>query len=150
MIQTIEEEGLVLSQFESGIFSNRYNFPIRNELTVALGEILIVSYADLNSGTLTSVKFAQQQGKEIYVFPHRLQESLGTQQLLQNDQVKCIYDLDDFLNQFGQKTSPEDELVSFCQNHPTYEEVLQRFGAQLFEYELQGKIAVKNGKVSPT
>ena len=82
VIQDIESNGLVLSQFKAGTPSQRYNFPLRNELIVALGEILIVMYADENSGTIRSVEYAKKMGKEICVLPHRIGQSNTTNKLL--------------------------------------------------------------------
>ena len=56
IIESIEKEGLILSQFQENTPSNRYNFVLRNEVVVALGEALIVTYADDNSGTMRSVE----------------------------------------------------------------------------------------------
>jgi DNA processing protein len=50
---------------------------VRNELVVALGDSLIVTEADLNSGSMRSVEYALKMGKEIFVIPQRLDESLG-------------------------------------------------------------------------
>lgn len=149
MIQEIETAGLVISQFESGIPSNRYNFPLRNELVVSLSDILIVAYADINSGTMRSVEYALNMGKEIYVLPHRLGESDGTNMLLQNNQAKAIYNLDEFINIFADDVSSNqnDPFLEYCQTNPIYDEAINKFEAKVFEYELEGKIVVKNGRV---
>ena len=72
LIEDVEKEGLVMSQFAQGSPSTKYNFVLRNELVVALGDILIVTYADLNSGSMRSVEYALEMGKEIYVLSHRI------------------------------------------------------------------------------
>ena len=61
---------------------SQHNFVVRNELVVALGDILVVTEADLDSGSMCSVEYALKMGKEIFVLPQRLGESLGTNQLL--------------------------------------------------------------------
>ncbi|MCD6258970.1 MAG: DNA-protecting protein DprA [Helicobacteraceae bacterium] len=151
IIQEIEKEGLVLSQFPSGVPSNRYNFPLRNELLVALGDILVVTYADNNSGTMRSVEYALKMGKEVYVLAHRIGESEGTNKLLSQGLAKAIYDIDEFVSRFGdlkqKSTIQKDEFLEYCQKNPSYDEVLAKFAAKVFEYELSGKIAVKNGKI---
>ncbi len=57
IIADIEKSGLVLSQFQEGTPSQKYNFPLRNEVVVALGDVLVVTYADFNSGTMHSVEY---------------------------------------------------------------------------------------------
>ena len=151
MIQSIEDNGLVLSQFEAGVPSNRWNFPLRNELVVALGDVLIVTYADINSGTMRSVEYAIKMNKQIYVLPHRLGESDGTNKLLANGQAKGIYDIDKFVSQFGNITlddNLQDDFLQYCKTNPTYDEAVSKYGAKVFEYELGGKIEVKDGKIN--
>ena len=149
LITSIEKNGLVLSQFEPGTPSRIYNFPLRNELTVALGELLLVTYAERNSGSMRSVEYAKKLGKEIFVLPHRLNESEATNDLLKEGIATPIYDIDDFVGLFGTLQPESDPVLLFCASHPTYEEAVRRFGSEIFAYELEGKIAVKDGKIHP-
>ncbi len=107
LIQEIEQNGLMLSQFPPKTNSRNYHFPLRNELIVALGEVLIVTQSDLKSGTMHSVKFAKAMGKKIYVLPHRLGESEGTNLLLANNEAQAIYDIDNFTANLLGKNPPE-------------------------------------------
>ena len=150
LIAEIEQKGLVLSQFEEGTPSRRYNFPLRNELTVALGEVLVVTYADLGSGSVRSIEYAKKQGKEIFVLPHRLGESEATNELLAKGEAAAIYDIDEFIGRFGESVADEqDDFLLFCVSNPVYDAVVSRFGAKVFEYELEGKIMIKEGKIYP-
>jgi len=147
MIQEIENKGLVLSQFEVGVPSNRYNFPIRNELVVSLGDILIVAFADISSGTMRSVEYAIKMKKDIYVLPHRIGESDGTNKLLKEGTAKAIYDIDEFIGLFGniKEENNKDEFLEYCKTNPTYEEAVSKYASKVFEYELGGRIQVING-----
>jgi len=149
MIEQIELQGLVISQFKPNTPSNRWNFPLRNELVVALGEVLIVAYANKNSGTIRSVEYAQRMGKQIYVLPHRIGESDGTNQLLEDKKAKAIYDIDKFINQFGttKKEDRDDLFLQYCKTNPTYDEAVLKYGSKVFEYELIGKISIQNGVI---
>ncbi len=150
LIEEIENRGLVLSQFKEGSPSTKYNFVIRNELVVALGDILIVTYADLNSGTMRSVEFALKMGKEIYVLAHRIGESEGTNKLLQEGKAKAIYNIDTFVKQFGDRKVEDkksDEFLEFCKTNSSYDEVLSKFPTRVFEAELSGEIEVRNGTI---
>jgi len=151
LISSIEKEGLVLSQFASGTPSNKYNFVLRNELVVALGDVLVVTYADKNSGTMRSVEYALKMGKEIFVLPHRIGESEGTNSLLANKEAEAIYDIDDFIAKFtcvSEKSSlEEDAFLTFCRTNPSYEMAVKKFPNRVFEAELSGDIVVENGKV---
>lgn len=146
LIEDIEQNGLVLSQFKVGIPSNRYNFPIRNELIVALGDVLIVTYADLNSGSMRSIEYALKMGKKIYVLPHRIGESQGTNDLLLKGKAEAIYNIDLFIENFGLKVEEIiDDFLIYCATSPTYDEAIKIYGAKVFEYELMGKIDIQNG-----
>lgn len=152
LIEDIEKNGLVLSQFNMGTPSTRYNFPLRNEVVVALGDVLIVSYADINSGTMRSVEYALKMGKEIYVLPHRIDESAGTNELLRKDLAKAIYDIDEFVSKFEDTLPKEkngDEFLIYCKSNPSYDEAVSKYSSKVFEYELLGNIIVKNGTIFP-
>src|SRR5210317_1238408 len=102
LIESIENKGLVLSQFNDGFRATGWSFVVRNELVVSLGDSLIVTEADLNSGSLRSVEYALKMGKKIFVLPQRLDESLGTHQLLQSRQATTIHDIEAFASTFGE------------------------------------------------
>ena len=141
----------MISQFALGTPSTRYNFPIRNELVVALGDILIVTQADINSGTMRSVEYALKMEKEIYVLPHRVGESEGTNKLLENNQAKAIYNIDEFINSISLCTNDygvEDDFLLYCKTNPTYDEAIEKYPSEVFEYELGGRIKIENGLVS--
>ena len=149
LIIDIEKNGLMLSAYKESEKARNYTFVLRNEIVVSLGDILIVTQADINSGTLTSIDYALKMGKRVYTLPHRLNESLGTQNLIKQNLINVIYDIDDFIEEItGIKTSStQDEVLIFCKNNPTYEEAMNKFPNKIFEYELEGKIKIENGRI---
>lgn len=142
----IEQNGLLLSPFEDGFRPTKWSFVVRNEMVVALGEILIITQADLQSGSLTSAKFAKAMNKEVYVLSHRAGESLGTQNLLLENRAKPIHDIDAFVNQFGE-VEADDEFIAYCKSNPLYEEALARYQERLVEAEIMKEIAIIDGKI---
>jgi len=145
IIESIENNGLTLSQFEKDFRATPWSFVIRNEVVVALGDKLIVSEADLKSGSMRSVEFALKMQKEIFVLPHRLGESEGTNYLIKNNLAKAIYDIDEFLSNFAvENTMNDDEFLEYCKKGPSVEEAISRYGNLVYEYELEGKIELKN------
>ncbi len=149
LIESIAAEGLVLSQFESGFTATRWSFVVRNELVVALGDVLIVTQADISSGTMRSVAYAQAMGKPVYVVPHRLDESLGTQELLKHKTAQGIYDIEAFVAGFGRAefTCKKDELLEYCRRGISYEEAVAHYGDRIMEYELEGRIKIEHGNI---
>ena len=150
LLSDIENNGLLLSQFDNGFRATPWSFVVRNEVVVALGDILVVAEAELGSGSMRSIEFALAMKKKIFVFPHRLGESSATQELVKNNQATVIYDIDALVAQFAGveintiKKSPFEE---YCKSNPTYDDALSCFGEELFEAELSGKIVVKNARV---
>ncbi|CAA6805754.1 MAG: Rossmann fold nucleotide-binding protein Smf possibly involved in DNA uptake [uncultured Sulfurovum sp.] len=150
LIESIETKGLVLSQFNDGFRATGWSFVVRNELVVALGDILIVTEADLNSGSMRSVEYALQMGKEIYVLPQRLHESLGTNRLLTEGKAVAITDVEQFASRFGNAVNTDvtkDDFFYFCQNKPTFDEAILKFGDRVYEAELEGIVTIHNGIV---
>ena len=150
LIESIANEGLTLSQFKAGFKATKWSFVVRNELVVALGDVLVVTQADCNSGTMRSVEFAKKMGKKIYVLPHRIGESEGTQQLLIEGEAEAIYDINAFVARYGtvESTCKSDGLLEYCRTNPSYNEAIAAFGDKVFEYELDGKLCIENGIVS--
>ena len=152
LLINIEKEGLLLSQFEDGFKSRPWTFVTRNELVVALGEVLVVCEADLNSGSMRSVTYALEMGKEIYVLPHRLNESLATQELLESGRAKAIHNIEHFVGIFSDikndaYTEVNDSFLEFCSTNPSYDETLLKFPTRVYEAELNGEIKIVNGRV---
>ncbi len=87
LIESIEKEGLTLSSYKDGQKPRNYTFVQRNEIVVSLAQTLIVTYADEKSGTLTSIDYALKMGKKVYTIPHHLDDSLGTQKLLEEGKI---------------------------------------------------------------
>ena len=150
LIQNIETYGLMLSAYKEKEKARNYTFVHRNEIVVALGDILIVTEADIKSGSLTSVDYALKMNKKVYTLPHRINESLGTQELVKKNLIEPIYNIDSFIEKLAPKQikkTIKDEFLDYCQNSPLYEEAILKYSDKVFEYELMGKVEIKNGKV---
>ena len=150
LLDDIAKNGLLLSQFEDTSKARPYTFVVRNELVVALGDVLVVGEAELGSGSMRSIEFALKMNKEIYVLPHRLGESSATHKLLAEGKAKAIHSLEDFVLKFSDSVSrSSDDFLEYCQHNPTYEEALKKFPSRVFEAELSGEIEIKNARVYP-
>jgi DNA processing protein len=148
IINNIYTNALALSEYEKGVRATRYSFVVRNRIVVGLSDIVIIAQADLNSGTMQSAKIAIEEGKEIYVLPHRMGESEGTDWLIQNHKAKVIYDIDTFVHKLtGESIRYDDPFLAYCAKTPSYDEAVAYDSAKVFEYELLGKIKVEEGRV---
>jgi DNA processing protein len=150
LITEIEKQGLTLSQFEDGFRATSWSFVLRNEIVVALGDLLVVTEADEGSGSMRSVEYALEMGKEIYVLVQPIGESMGTNSLLREGLAKPIYAVEDFASLFGVASSSDivkDDFYYFCQSRPTLDSTIERFGDRVYEAELEGSIVIENGVV---
>ncbi len=148
LLESIEQDGLLLSPFEDGFRATNWSFVVRNEIVVALSDLLIVTQADLGSGSLRSVEYALKMQKKIFVIPHRLHESRGTNDLLAQAKANLILDVDQFVETYAQTSRCiDDPFLQFCLNSPTYEEAVRVYPQEVFSYELDGKIEVVAGRI---
>lgn len=150
MLDDIARNGLLLSQFDNGFRAASWSFVLRNEMTVALGEFLIVGEADESSGSMRSVEFARRMGKEIYVLSQRAGESSGTNALAKRGEAKIIYDIDEFAEEIctcNDKTPQIDDFSHFCATNPLYDEAVAKYPHRVFEAELNGEIDIVGGRV---
>ena len=151
LIESIEQEGLVLSQFPNTTKAAPWSFVVRNELVVALGDVLIVTEADENSGSMRSVEFALKMNKKIYVLAHRIGESRGTNYLLEEGLAEPLYDIEKFSDNYGiipkNENLIQDDFFYFCQTSPTLDDAINQYNERVYEAELEGLIQIENGLV---
>lgn len=148
IIRDIANQGLIISEYKEHYQPKKYSFLQRNRIIIELSDIVIIPQADLQSGSLQSAKMAIKSKKPIYVLPHRINESLGTNLLLANNEAKGIYNIQDFLSSLKLgEASLQDDLLDFCSKHNDFEEAFIKFGNRLLEYELDGKIKRENNKI---
>ena len=76
---------LIISEYPDHEKPLRYHFPIRNRIIAALGKALIVTEANMKSGTFLTVNEALDLDREIYAVPHRMdiEKISGTNYLIQ-------------------------------------------------------------------
>ncbi len=150
LIEAIYNDALALSEYEAGYEARPYSFVLRNRIVVGLSEAVVITEADLKSGSMTSARLAGEMGRPIYVLPHRIGESEGTNTLLRQGAARPIYDIDAFVRDLGLTPAkgPDDAMLAYLRENPGYHEAVARFGERVDEYELDGKIVVKNNTIT--
>lgn len=142
--------GLLLSQFEDGFKATQWSFVLRNELVVALSDILIITEADEDGGSIRSAEYAERMGKTIFTLPHPLNQSQGTNKLLSEGKATPIYNIEEFSSRYGISNTviEKDDFYYMCQTTPTLDQVVASFGSRVYEAELDGIVSIENGLVS--
>ena len=67
----IENGGAIITEFPMGTKPEKTNFPIRNRIISGLSDGILVIEAKERSGTLITVGYGLEQGKEIFVIPRK-------------------------------------------------------------------------------
>jgi len=139
LIENIAKNHLILSEYEEGYKPKPYSFIQRNRIVVGISEFVIIIEADEDSGSIRSAEIALKGNKKIYVIPHRIGESKGTNILASKNQAEVIWDIDEFAKKLG-ITANTNQILD-------YNDAFRIYGDKLFEMELNGEIEIRDGKV---
>lgn len=82
--EIIKSGGAIISEYPIGTKPLKINFPARNRIVSGLSNAVLVVEAKERSGTLITVDFALEQGRDVYVVPGNINEinSVGTNNLI--------------------------------------------------------------------
>ncbi len=87
--QILKADGLIVTEFPLGTKPLKENFPIRNRIVSGLADAIIIVEAKRRSGTMITVDYALEQGKDIYAVPGNIDSlnSEGTNELIKNGAI---------------------------------------------------------------
>jgi len=139
LIENIMTNHLLITEYEKGYKPRVYSFLQRNRIVVGISEFLIITEADIDSGSMRSFEIAKKLGKKVYVLSHRIGESEGTNYLVASKQAEVILDIDEFIHNLGLQENTHKIL--------DYNEAFLIYGDKLYEMELFGEITIQNSKV---
>lgn len=80
----IETGGLVVSEYIVGTHAKPYYFPERNRIVAGLSDKILVVEASKKSGTMITVNYGLEQGKDIFAVPGNIYDNnfKGTNMLI--------------------------------------------------------------------
>ncbi len=95
----ISQEGLIMSEFSPWTRVRGHSFAARNRIVVGLAQVVIVTAAGEQSGSLITAGMAYQAGKPIFAVPGAPfeQSSIGTNDLIKNGKARLLTTVDDVL-----------------------------------------------------
>lgn len=110
--EEIKREHLLISEYPYDLRPSKQFFPWRNRLIAGLSEALFVVEAKSRSGTSLTINHALQQGKTIFVLPHRADEDNSTNKLIKDGAILVESSLD-ILDEIGALTEEKyfDEKI---------------------------------------
>jgi len=99
LAEKVAKSGALISEFPVDYPPKRENFPKRNRIVAALGEVLVVVEAQERSGTFITVDYALELGKEVFVVPGNIDSpfSRGTNKLLKEG-ARPLTDFEELLS----------------------------------------------------
>ena len=113
----IENNGLVLTEYEDKVKAESKNFPKRNRIVAGLSRAVLVIEAAYRSGTSITAGFAWKQGKKVYAIPGRLDSKygVGVNKLIQ-DGAKFVTNINDILNEFSDWKNRKKRVINYNMN----------------------------------
>ncbi len=146
-------EHLVLSELAPGTPGRPWYFTERNRLISGLSRAVVIIEATAKSGTLSTARWALDQGRELFVLPGPAdsEQSAGTLQLLR-DGARCVRSAADILEDLNliQAGRQLDIDVSHCNEKETNDPVLGQLGSEPVHFEnLLEKLALSAAELSP-
>jgi len=174
LMNAIASKGVVMSEFPLGTPPNRENFPRRNRIISALSLGVIVIEATLDSGSLITVGYALEQGKDVFAVPGNVTSgnSSGTNDLIKKG-AKLVESAEEVIDELSpqikeilreervssdtlvsQLTTDEQRLFSYLGAEPKHIDVIIRETditsgkalSLLLNLELKGMIRQTEGK----
>lgn len=97
----LETGGAIISEYPLGEKPQKQNFPERNRIVSGISKGVIVVEAKEKSGTLITVDFALEQGRDVFVVPGNINvdTSKGTNELIKQG-AKLITNYNDVLEEY--------------------------------------------------
>lgn len=161
LYRRIIERGAVISEMPVGFIPNPTNFVQRNRWVAGCAEKLILGEADVNSGSMTTARFAMEYGRQVWAIPSHPADSraAGPNSLIASGAAKLCSGLSDFFkvdhsdNKSEKKLNSENSLLDAIGSIPVSESVLTQIAKKsiseikrdLVILELQGLIRKTDG-----
>lgn len=100
--EIIKNGGVILSEYIIGTKPEKMNFPARNRIISGISDGVIVIEAKKKSGTMITVDFALEQGKNVFAVPGNVTNinSEGTNELIKQG-AKIVTSMEDILEEYN-------------------------------------------------
>jgi len=117
----IMERGALVSEMPVGTCPVASNFIQRNHWVAGISDFLIISEADLKSGSMTTARFAKDYGRRVFAVPGHPSDarSAGPNSLIKNGDATLCMSVNDFF---------DDEQKKNEKNHDTENDILDKLG----------------------
>ncbi len=137
LAKEIAEKGLLISEFRPKMTASKFNFPLRNRIIAGLSDGVLITEANIKSGTIHTRDFALEYGKNLYAVPGNIDNDLSalTNEIIKTCQGSCVL-------------CPDDILIDYQQELKIDESNGEKFDYTINENEKRIVEALKNGMLS--
>jgi DNA processing protein len=99
----MQEKGMLITEFMSGIQPDKQNFPRRNRITAGCCEAVVIVETGLSGGSMITAELAHQYNRELFALPGRVTDvkSMGCHQLIRQNKAQIITSAKDLLDSMG-------------------------------------------------
>jgi DNA processing protein len=99
----IAKNGLIITEYGPKTPPMNYHFPHRNRIISGLSRSVLVTEAGEKSGSLITVNYAVDQGKNVYIVPGNIYspESRGANKFLKKFQGAMVTEINDILDDYN-------------------------------------------------
>ncbi len=155
LMREITDKGSVISEYPLETKPTPGNFPRRNRIISGLSKGVLVVEAGLKSGTLITVDYALEQGKDVFAIPGNINCSVskGTNKLIKEGAkpVTCIEDILEEFDIESKKTEYDNSHMDLSDSEKSVLEIIEK--KQPIHIDLIGSIlhidaATLNGLVT--
>lgn len=112
--EILKTGGAIISEYPLGEKPQRQNFPERNRIVSGMSKGVIVVEAKEKSGTLITVDFALEQGRDVFVVPGNINQetSKGTNELIKQG-AKLITSYKDVIEEYEKEIRKVNYYLDF-------------------------------------
>lgn len=129
LIQKVQKEGLLLSEYPPEIPPRNYQFPIRNRIIAGLSDAVLIVSAGKKSGALITANYAVEFGRQVMAFPYGMGVTYGEGcNTLIKQGANLVENAPDIFEAFGLDYSPPEKQISLTQDEQAAFDAIREAG----------------------
>ena len=145
LYEEIAENGLVISEYPLGEAATAHNFPARNRIISGLSRAVLITEAGENSGTMLTLNYALNQGKDVFCVPGSIynKASAGCNKAIKECQTRLAVNVNDVYAELGMEKTDvsKPSNIQLDVNEDNIINALSRNGEMHFE-EILGVVDI--------